>query len=100
MFDSPQSFFRIEHYRAATRTAVSGGSKITFTFPAATPWPQEAASQSAKREAKSLWPDERLHVQFSHEVTPLEPRGRLHGAAKAASADAPTQPIRLSQGLD
>jgi len=35
---------------------------------AAAPWAHEAASQPAKREAKALCPDERLHVEFGDKV--------------------------------
>jgi len=65
-----------------------------------TPWAHEAAPKPAEREAETFGPNKCLHVQFGLEVASLEPRWRLHGTAKAAGADAPTEPVGLPEGLD
>jgi hypothetical protein len=97
VFNSPQSFWSLS-------SCYTHGRRWWFEdhvyIRAATPWAHEAAPQPAEREAQSLGPDECLHVQFGVEVAPLEPRRRLHGATKAAGADAPAKPICLSQRFD
>jgi len=68
--------------------------------PATAPWAHEAASQPTKREAEPLCPDQRLHVEFGRVFAPLKPDGRLDRATDTAGADAPTEPVCLSKGLD
>jgi hypothetical protein len=69
-------------------------------IPATAPWAHEAASQSPEREAKPLCPHKGLHVEFGRVFAFLEAYGRFNRATYTAGADAPTQPICLSQGLD
>lgn len=89
----------VAYDRAATRTAVGGGAKITFT----SRLPQRGHVRrlpSLPRGKRSPFAQTSvLHVEFGRIFAPLKSDERFDGAADGAGADAPTEPVGLPEGL-